>query len=79
MFKSPKDAIHTISDNIISVEGYSSNVFRYNGYSCDILFNLTIEFKDGKIRYNYPVIKRIYNRLLLNILQLISQKYGRNF
>lgn len=56
MFKSPKDAIHTISDNIISVEGYSSNVFRYNGYSCDILFNLTIEFKDGKIRYNYPVI-----------------------
>ena len=32
---------------------------------------------DSTIGINYN--SGIYNRLLLNILQLISQKYGRNF
>lgn len=60
MFNSPSDVIKKIGDNIISVEGYSSNLFNYNGYSCDILYTLIIEFKDGKIKYNHPVINKIY-------------------
>lgn len=36
----------------------------------DVTFNIILRLDS---------IERIYNRLLLNILQLISQKYGRNF
>lgn len=60
MFSSPKDVINNISDNIVSIDGYAKNVFYYKGYRCDIQFNMTIEFKDGKIRYNNPIIKQIY-------------------
>lgn len=59
MFNSPKDALNTISDNIISIKGYATKVFKEDKYDCDILFNLTIEFKDGKIRYNYPNIEEV--------------------
>ena len=60
MFKSPQDVINTIGNNIISIEGYTTHTFRDTGYLCDMLFNMTIEFKDGRIRYNYPTIKRLY-------------------
>mgnify|MGYP003310880177 CR=1 FL=1 len=30
-------------------------------YKRDVLFNLVIQFKDGKVRYNTPTIKQIYS------------------
>lgn len=64
MYKSPKDVITTLSDNMIQLEGYATRVYgKYAGdtfYNRDIQFNLVIQFKDGKIRYNTPTIKQIY-------------------
>ena len=64
MYKSPKDVITTLSDNMIQLEGYAAKVYgKYAGetyYRRDILFNLVIQFKDGKVRYNAPTFKQIY-------------------
>lgn len=60
MYNSPKDVINKIGDNIISIDGYASRVFTYqNEYLCDILFTMTIEVKDNKVRYNNPVIRKM--------------------
>ena len=75
MYKSPKDVIANISDNIISIEGYDKRVFKYNSYYCDIQFILTIEFKDGKVRYNNPIIKQMFvDTEILGIRRLDSSK-----
>ena len=69
MYKSPKDVITSLSDNMIQVEGYAESVFvkqtkdfrmRY-----DILFDMIIQFKDGKVRYNAPTIKMLYMEMPL--------------
>ena len=66
MFKSPKDVITSLSDNMIQLEGYASNLFTtelpvlYTEVSNDIQFSLIIHFKDGKVRYNTPSIKAHY-------------------
>jgi hypothetical protein len=64
MYKSPKDVITTLSDSMIQLEGYAAGVYgKYAGdtyYKRDVLFNLVIQFKDGKVRYNAPAIKQIY-------------------
>lgn len=64
MYKSPKDVITSLSDNMIQLEGYASGVYRTNAgstsYGKDILFDMVIQFKDGKVRYNRPTIKMIY-------------------
>ena len=75
MYKSPKDVISNIGDNIISIEGYATRVFKYNSYSCDILFTLTIEFKDGKVRYNAPNIKQMYvDSQIMGMMKLDTTK-----
>lgn len=75
MYNSPKDVISNIGDNIISIEGYATRVFKYNSYSCDILFTLTIEFKDGKVRYNTPNIKQMYvNSQIMGMMKLDTTK-----
>lgn len=65
MYKSPKDVITSLSENMIQLEGYASKVYgKWAGesyYNRDILFCLVIQFKDGKIRYNIPAIKQIYS------------------
>ena len=39
----------------------------------------TVQSNNVTVKDVLNYIESIYNRLLLNILQLISQKYGRNF
>lgn len=64
LYKSPKDAITNISDNMIQLEGYASRVYYTkagdDSYGKDILFDMVIQFKDGKVRYNKPIVKMIY-------------------
>ena len=64
MYKSPKDVITNISDSIIQLEGYASNVYYdiRESASCpaDFSFTMIIQIKDGKVRYNIPIINQIY-------------------
>jgi hypothetical protein len=64
MYKSPKDVISNLGDNIVQLDGYASGVYRTmigdTSYGHDFSFSLVIQFKDGKIRYNTPSIKQIY-------------------
>lgn len=64
MYKSPKDAITPLSDNMIQLEGYAESVFFKESENVklkhDILFDIIIQFKDGKVRYNAPTIKMLY-------------------
>ena len=59
LFQSPKDVIKQISDNIIQINGYFSDAYVSEGYSHDISFNLVIQIKDNKVRYNKPEISEI--------------------
>ena len=65
IFKSPKDAITNVSDNIIQVEGYSPSLFEErtsndSRLSHHLIFSLVIQFKNGKIRYNTPSLKYLH-------------------
>lgn len=64
MYNSPKDAITNLSDNMIQIEGYKENIYYFVAgsdiYFNDISFNMVIQFKDGKVRYNRPTIKMLY-------------------
>lgn len=65
MYKSPKDVVNNLSDNMIQLEGYMSRVYysvMNNGdrYPVDIAFSFTVQFKDGKVRFNAPSFKQIY-------------------
>ena len=61
MYKSPKDVITSLSDNMIQFEGYVEKLYASDGkYDCDISFNMIVQFKDGKVRYNAPNFKQIY-------------------
>lgn len=70
MYKSPKDAITSLSDNMVQLDGYAKDVYigliGGTAPSVSLLFNMVIQFKDGKIRYNKPTIK-----------QMILDDYGR--
>lgn len=64
MYKSPKDVITSLSENMIQLEGYAEGIYgtdvEGDYYRNDIAFALIIQFKDGKVRYNSPNIKMIY-------------------
>lgn len=66
MFKSPKDAITSISDDIIQLEGFSPSLYTerltysYSEVYNHFIFNLIIQFKDGKVRYNTPSLRYIH-------------------
>ena len=62
LFKSPKDVIKQISDNMIQISGYISDAYVSEGYSHDISFNLVIQLKDNKVRYNRPEISEIITK-----------------
>lgn len=69
MFKSPKDAITNLNDNMIQLEGYSPCVYKealnYNNHTISnhIIFSIVIQFKDGKVRYNAPSLKYIHMKV----------------
>ena len=64
LYSSPKDVVTNLSDNMIQLEGYVTRVYYSKAgdslYPVDFSFNITIQFKDGKIRFNIPTIKQIY-------------------
>lgn len=65
MYNSPKDAITNLSDNIIQLEGYAKDAYNDSKWGYDIAFNIVIQFKDGKVRYNSPTIKQIWQGYLM--------------
>ncbi len=67
LFKSPKDVVTNLGDNIIQLERYAPHVYstitegsRRDVYYNDISYSLIIQFKDGKIRYNTPSVRQIW-------------------
>ena len=84
IFKSPKDAITSITDNMIQLEGYSPNLFKeylgddYGTVSNHIIFSLVIQFKDGKVRYNAPSIKNIHMKVDNSDIESIPNVNGIN-
>jgi hypothetical protein len=64
LFKSPKDVVTNLGDNIIQLERYASGVYytktKSDIYPCDMSYSLIIQFKDGKVRYNIPSVKQIW-------------------
>ena len=94
LFKSPKDVLTNLGDNIIQLERYASRVYMEKMgdyyYNHDIMYSLIIQFKDGKIRYNTPSIKQIYvtevpmlGTLKLDmskpLYQLIKESYNMSY
>ena len=64
LFKSPKDVVTNLGDNIIQLERYASGVYytktESDVYPTDMSYSLIIQFKDGKVRYNIPSVKQIW-------------------
>ena len=64
IYSSPKDVINSVDDNLIQLTGITKGFERTSkiigeSYKTQFIFNLVIQFKDGKVRYNAPVIKYI--------------------
>lgn len=84
MFNSPKDAITNISDNIIQLEGYSPSLyqaelsFTHKKVDNHIIFNIVLQFKDGKVRYNTPSLKYIHMKVEDSDTQKMSNISGVN-
>lgn len=84
MFKSPKDAITNLNDNMIQLEGYSPSLyeerieFNYKKIFNHVIFGLVIQFKDGKVRYNAPSLKYIHMVVENSDTQNISNISGVN-
>ncbi len=84
MFKSPKDAITNLNDNMIQLEGYSPSLyedridFNYKKVFNHFIFGLVIQFKDGKVRYNAPSLKYIHMVVENSDTQNISNISGVN-
>ena len=78
LYKSPKDVLTTLGDNMIQLETYASHVFFTGGggdtYPHDISYSIIIQFKDGKVRYNAPNIKQIYADTFIGSLKLDMTK-----
>ena len=64
MYKSPKDVVTNLSDNMIQLEAYMPRVFYKrtgsSSYPIDFIFTWTIQFKDNKIRINVPSVKKMW-------------------
>lgn len=78
IFISPKDAITQLSENIIQVDGYAQNYYSddYKGTKVeyDMVFNIVIQIKDGKIRYNKPTIKQtLFQDIFAHGRKMLSQ------
>ena len=63
MWNSPKDAMSNDEPNLIVVNGYSPNAAHFKKWGRDNTFEmdyrLQIQFKDGRIRIDAPVIGRL--------------------
>lgn len=62
IYSSPKDVINSVSDNLIQLTGITKGFTRTSkiigeSYYTQFIFDLVIQFKDGKVRYNAPIIK----------------------
>ena len=65
LYKSPKDVVTNLGDNIIQLDRYVPAI--YSKYTSggdeipyDMEYSMIIQFKDGKIRYNIPSVKQMW-------------------
>ena len=75
-YKSPKDVVTSLGDNIIQLETFASSVYVSKAkYPHDMSYSIIIQFKDGKIRYNIPTVKQIWaSGTILGSLKLDMSK-----
>ncbi len=84
MFKSPKDAITNLNDNMIQLDGYTEGIFEdklpIDGSTVlsHFFFSITIQFKDGKVRYNIPTLNKIHMKVVGSNTESISNISGVN-
>lgn len=71
-FRSPKDVISTVENEMITVNGYQSKAIRRNKlHTFDINYSISFEFKDEKMRIGSPSF-RLTNFANLQELHLVS-------
>lgn len=59
-FSSPKDNISPVPNSLISIRAIATKSILSKGNFCDVEFTFSIEVKDGKVRFNYPIINQIW-------------------
>lgn len=62
-FSAPYGKMDGTPYSTITINGMTSEddgIIVNGSYFCDTEFNMTFEFKDNKIRFNYPVLGRLY-------------------
>ena len=69
-YNSPKDVINSIGDNVITLDACALGLFYRNSYRVDADFTITIHFKDGKVRYDAPIIHQLYYDTFMGKLEL---------
>ena len=75
MYKSPKDAITSLSENMIQLEGFSPSLYTFDLPTSQktaenhLIFNIIIQFKDGKVRYNTPTLKSLYIKVINGVTE----------
>lgn len=58
IYKSPKNVISTVENEIITINGFAGNSIRRNGmHVFDMDYNIVIKFKDNKVRIDKPSFK----------------------
>lgn len=74
-FKSPKDNISTNPYSFLSINTIVPDAIHKGGYNGDLELTFSVEFKDGKIRFNYPNIGQIWVKTELGALMLKSDAF----
>ncbi|WP_394657556.1 DUF4468 domain-containing protein [Halosquirtibacter laminarini] len=55
IYKSPKDVISSVEDQLITIHGVIDKSIRRNSFHVfDMDYTITFQFKDGKVRINSP-------------------------
>jgi len=58
IYKSPKNVISKVENEIITINGFAGNSIRRNGmHVFDMDYNIVIKFKDNKLRIDLPTFK----------------------
>ena len=78
IYLSPKDVLSVLENKSISINGISKDVIQVKKRAFyDIRYTISIEFKDGRIRVNTPIILDIYKYVSLQkfTLELINRAF----
>lgn len=83
VYVSAKNVVSKVDDNIISINGYSTNAIEMKKgkkqiIKHDIRYNISFEFKDGRVRVNAPDgLLMTSDRTILKITGQTSSFYGQ--